>query len=384
MGSEEEDFNKFLPNNVTKDFKDTKKMSKSTDGNNNEAILKFLATMETNMNQKLDTLSKNHNDLSARVSLFEGAMDSVEFVGPDEDHNSVTVEDITANLLDEPVTQTPVDTPQAPTGEIPDDEAIKDAAEASEDLDILDEFIKLAEVNEQTDEDVDPKIATIVNSLFRKQLDKELYKKMMDDTSTARPKNCTGLQQVVTNRMIWDTFSEITKANDKKLQLQQKSIVKAGSLMTKVMAMLVKAKSNPTALDLKKLLTLSNSTLTVLGDLNFKCNMFRRTLMKKELNESYKKLCLDTIPFTSELFGDELAKLAKDIGETNKIGNKLRFNTANSFRGKYPSKFYARRASPYSFARGAYNNRGSANRGGYRGAQNQRNFHQARGGRMKR
>ena len=398
MASEEDsDFNKFLeerPGGSMKSVKDLNKPTKNSDGNNNanDKILKFLSCMEENMNLRFESLNNNHlalseqvENINARVALFEE-----EDAAADQDQGDPAAAQAggegegDANALANQLLNEA--NPAVPE----DDAGAEDEPENLQEGDLLDEFLKQAETTELLDQEVDGRVASIVNSLFKKKLDKDIYKQIMEEKATARPSNCQGLQLVSTNRMLWDTLSDYTKANDKKLQAHQKSVVKAGSLLTKIMDALVKVKGNPADLNLSELLTSTNKALSIMGDLNFNINMFRRNSMKSDLNDSYKKLCAETIPFTSELFGDELAKLAKDIGETNKIGNKIKLDRlANSFRGKYPSKFYTKRVTPYSLTRGGYNGsrgsyRGGSQRGGQNSAGTQRNFPRARGGRNRR
>ena len=48
----------------------------------------------------------------------------------------------------------------------------------------------------------------------------------------------------------------------------------------------------------------------------------------------YLHLCSPSVPYTSQLFGDDVSKAAKDIEDCSKVGNKLRFGRGRgSFRG---------------------------------------------------
>ena len=46
-------------------------------------------------------------------------------------------------------------------------------------------------------------------------------------------------------------------------------------------------------------------------------------LMKPDIGKDYASLCSPYVPFTDMLFGDDLQKQLKDIGDVNKIGAKV-------------------------------------------------------------
>ena len=244
---------------------------------------------------------------------------------------------------------------------------------------LLAEFLKQAEAVEALDEDVDVRVASIINQLFRKKMDKEKYKTLTASMETARPKNCEGLSLVQTNSMLWSNLSDLTKSRDRQLQSCQKALVRSASIMTKIFHQLVDAKGDHTKLNVTNLLKMTNDSLALMGDLNFSVNMFRRGLMKPELKDNFKKLCAETVPYTKELFGDELPKLAKEIGETAKISNKFKgtgqLAAGNNYRGKMFNRFQ-RRTTPYNPAFSGH----SSNRGAARGGFNrQQNFRPRRG-----
>ena len=145
------------------------------------------------------------------------------------------------------------------------------------------------------------------------------------------------------------------------------------SIMTKIFDKLVAAKGKPEALQIPDLINHTNKSLMLLGDANFNINMFRRNLMKPELKDQYKKLCAENIPFTAELFGEDLPKLAKDIGETAKISNQLKapnkFQAAGRGRGQDQRKNY--RYEPYNYSR--FQSRRGGNQSSYSSHSNNRN-----------
>ena len=238
---------------------------------------------------------------------------------------------------------------------------------------LLDELVKQAELSNIVDTEVDVRVASIVNALFRKKLDKDLFKELTSGVLGARPMNCEGLSPVQTNNMLWAHFFDRTKIADKKLQNQHKAIVCARAIMTRIFDKLVAAKGKPEVLQIPDLINHTNKSLMLLGDANFNINMFRRNLMKPELKDQYKKLCAENIPFTAELFGEDLPKLAKDIGETAKISNQLKapnkFQAAGRGRGQDQRKNY--RYEPYNYSR--FQSRRGGNQSSYSSHSNNRN-----------
>ena len=63
--------------------------------------------------------------------------------------------------------------------------------------------------------------------------------------------------------------------------------------------------------------------LSLLTHVNYELNMQRRQLMKPDIGKDYASLCSQQIPSTYYLFGDDLKKQLKDIGDVNKIGAKV-------------------------------------------------------------
>ena len=76
--------------------------------------------------------------------------------------------------------------------------------------------------------------------------------------------------------------------------------------------------------------------LTLLASASFDVNMRRRDNFRGDVNPSFKSLCAYHVPLTTQLFGDDISKTVKDIGETNRLGQKM--STFGGHRGKFNSK----------------------------------------------
>ena len=329
-------------------------------------LISIMSAMHANMTKQLGKLASDFTTMHSRINEIESHQMAAannnpeECINPDQVPDEVTEEGDQANLLDilkEAAASAPGQS-QAET-----EESSTTAATATDEGDILAEFLKQAETEELTDEELEPRVANILNTLFRKKMDKEKYRKLMDDISTARPKNCEALAQVTTNPMLWATLSEANKTQDRKLQSYQKELLKASAILSKIFNMLVSAKGDSTALKIIDMLKMMNNALALLGDLNFNLVMFRRNSIKPDLKPCYQKLCSETVPFSKELFGDDLAKLVKDAGEVSKLSKKVGSGpNTNSFRGKAQSSYknHQNRFDPF-------NNYNRNTRGGARG-----------------
>ena len=66
-----------------------------------------------------------------------------------------------------------------------------------------------------------------------------------------------------------------------------------------------------------------NGALAMLGHANYRTNLTRRFIMKREINPKYSHLCSDNVPMSRFLFGDDVSQSAKQIEETDKLKVKL-------------------------------------------------------------
>ena len=62
--------------------------------------------------------------------------------------------------------------------------------------------------------------------------------------------------------------------------------------------------------------------ITFLGHASFLVSLTRREFLKPDIAVAYQSVCNKSSPVTTFLFGDELPKHIKDIGEVNKIAKK--------------------------------------------------------------
>ncbi|XP_045188719.2 uncharacterized protein LOC123546483 [Mercenaria mercenaria] len=199
---------------------------------------------------------------------------------------------------------------------------------------------------EVCDESIDDTLAENVHDLFRNGIEEERYSELVKDEINCRPENCESLVVVKTNPCIWDGISQNNSYQyDKKLQNIETSVVKAGTILAKAVNKMAVLEQEHEKYG--ELIENCNDVLALLGHSNKQINMFRRDLMKPEIKSEYSHLCNHSLPFTKELFGDDISKTTKEIEDCAKISNKIRggFRGRPSFRGSYRGRFPTRNFS---------------------------------------
>jgi hypothetical protein len=210
------------------------------------------------------------------------------------------------------------------------------------------EFHKKFAKKEVTGKAVDEDLANAVNVVFQEGLTEEVWTNMSKEVH--RPENCSGLTRVRTNSVIWDNLTADVQKLDSKLQKVQDSICKAGSILTYI---LQEADSNSELGAM--LISKGMEAMGFLGHANANINFRRREVMKPQIERSFHHLCSPAMPFTDQLFGDNLTKEVRDISESNRISGKMRG------RGRGRPMFH-----PYRGGRGRARGQGNARgRAGY-------------------
>ena len=145
-------------------------------------------------------------------------------------------------------------------------------------------------------------------------------------------------------------MSANVKSEDLRRQKVQTSLVKGiTGVVLRTNKVLGCLDSIPEGRDLIQ--SLSDS-ITMLANANKEINMRHKEMIKPDLHDDYKHLCLSSIEPTSFLFGNELPKQVKDLTEVNRVGKKVTHSCsskANAFRYKSRASFgYGRNARYHS------------------------------------
>ena len=115
------------------------------------------------------------------------------------------------------------------------------------------------------------------------------------------------------NKLIWDVSAKAHN-NDKKLQNMEKYFIKAGIDLTKTMVSLSKMEKECSGdLNFTNVLNSCEDAFALLGQANVDTNMTQRDFLLPELKSEYAHLYNRSYPSTSELFGDDVSKAAKEL-----------------------------------------------------------------------
>lgn len=229
------------------------------------------------------------------------------------------------------------------------------------------EEFKLPSVFEET-ESFGPEVAEVIaqrvnDACSKKAMDsklKDLYEKYKT------PANCKYLCVPKVNSELWHDLSKESKSKDLGLQELQKGIVKASQPIIQLFDSALKARKDKSSMDPNVLLSLLADAVTFLGHASFLTSLKRREFLKPDIARPYQSVCNKSNAITTCLFGDELPKHIKEIGEVNKISRKVSGrptsikNMVNSYKrgSDTPSRSYPQRSGRKSTFLG-YRGRGS-------------------------
>ena len=228
---------------------------------------------------------------------------------------------------------------------------------------------------EQCDTNIDETLALNLTELFRNGIDEDRYEELIKSEAKSRPENCEGLVPVKMNQLIWDAVSTQARGTDRKLQNIETSVVKAASVLAKVVDKMAKMEADLANSLFGPMIDQCDDVFALLGHANRPINLARKDFLRPELNRDYSHLCSYLRPYTSQLFGDDVSKSARELEDCSKISNKMFQN--KPFRGGPTRRRMTRGAFRFrgGYTRGA---RGAA-AGAASGGQEPKNY-QRRGG----
>lgn len=176
-------------------------------------------------------------------------------------------------------------------------------------------------------------LAKLVNKMFRCKLSEKNLKDRLDRQE--RPANCEAAKPPKVNPGIWRRLREFTKKRDLQFYKIQQALIKGILPVARIADKLMVAKS-ANAEECQEMKKLGLEAMSLLTHASYEINMQRRLLLKPDIGREYSALCSSQLPFTDLLFGDDLQKHLKDIGDQNKIGAKI--TPAHKGTRPYPGK----------------------------------------------
>ncbi|XP_077978034.1 uncharacterized protein LOC144433587 isoform X1 [Glandiceps talaboti] len=199
---------------------------------------------------------------------------------------------------------------------------------------LMSDIAKDWQLEQQCAPGVDTQLATIVNTLLGERPADDIVTEKLERYN--RPENCGSLVTTRVNQLIWDQIKAETRTTEVKLQRVQTGIIKSVTAMVNVVDTLLKAHNDKTSgdMDMKHLIKTGTDAIALSAYANFELNMRRREFIKPDLHQNYRHLCSQSVPITTELFGDELSKQLKDLAEANRVGQQIS-NVRGYNRGRY-------------------------------------------------
>ena len=226
------------------------------------------------------------------------------------------------------------------------------------------EEFKLPSVFEET-ESFGPEVAEVIaqrvnDACSKRAMDsklKDLYEKYKT------PANCKYLCVPKVNLELWHDLCKESKSED--LGLRELT-GKASQPIIQLFDSALKANKDKSSMDPHVSLPLLADAVTFLGHALFLTSLKRREFLKPDIAKPYQSVCNKSNAITTCLFGDELPKHIKEIGEVNKISRKVSGrptsikNMVSSYKrgSDTPSRSYPQRSGRKSTFLG-YRGRGS-------------------------
>ena len=199
------------------------------------------------------------------------------------------------------------------------------------------EFIlpSLFEETEQFGPEIQEVIAQRINdACSKKPMDSKL-KDLQEKYKT--PSNCQNLCVPKVNLELWFDLPKDSKNRDLGMQELQKSIVKAAQPVLQLFNSTLKAKEEKSTIDPMLFLPMLADAVTFLGHASYLTSLKRKDMLKPDIAKPYQAVCSKSQAITSYLFGDELPKHIKEIGEVNKISRRVAsrpFSSSSRYGGK--------------------------------------------------
>jgi hypothetical protein len=192
--------------------------------------------------------------------------------------------------------------------------------------------------------DIDEALAANITQFMRnKPMDDVKQKELYD--SLPPPANCPGLEKIKVNPTIWTRINE-GRSVDIKFQRIHIPMVKGVTAVAMLCNKLLNAwdaSSSQVIIpeeEFGEMMELTTKAFKSFGASNFELTMKRREAMKPHMNSEYVHLCVPSVPYTDQLYGDDVTKTIKDISDNNRVCKKV-FPTGGRMKKKSSSRDFA-------------------------------------------
>ena len=207
---------------------------------------------------------------------------------------------------------------------------------------------------------INPKLASIVNSLFTNKLTDDKIKERLKRQLI--PDNCSSIIVAKCNPEIWGNLPQAKKLHDISLQKNLNVINKAAAALANIGSNLIKSKASGNApLPVNDMLSMATDAIALLGHASQELHQIRRENIKSNLPVQLKSLTYNIPKESNLLFGDDLTKRLQTLKATNAafVGHKLQrkqwqHGKSMWYKNTAPKSKYPHQRSPAFGKRGTY------------------------------
>ena len=139
---------------------------------------------------------------------------------------------------------------------------------------------KRIKTGETLGDKINEALAENVTDLFCNGMNEDQFGELTKDESNPRPENCVGLATVKTNQLIWDIISPQAQSVERKMQIIERAIVKASTVLVNTVNKMAATDENSNAIDG------CNDALAILGHTN-------RKVISQDVNSWNQKCALN-------------------------------------------------------------------------------------------
>ena len=256
-----------------------------------------------------------------------------------------------------------------------DNDEPQDMDQDSEDADILHDIALDYDLADETAAPIPDNLAKLVGSCLTNKLSDDKLKQVLDKYQ--RPQNVEGLTLTKINPEIWSKLKPEARSRDIKMQKLQQKISKATTALTQLTDRMLKDKKEKKSANWAQYIKVTMDAVSLLGSAIVDINQRHRDLIKPSLNARFRQICSAEIPVSKLLFGEDLAKVVKDLNETNRLSMQM----AQAGYSREPYNKFARRVFlGRGRGRGQRSNYYQPHFRGNRGSQNNNNNRKKYGG----
>ena len=167
----------------------------------------------------------------------------------------------------------------------------------------------------------------------------EAVKERGEKYSKLKPENVayTGVPRM--NKQVWSLTNRKTHLRDIQAQEVQSSLLLSSIPIIKTIETLNEVREGRADVDLTEVIRTLTDSVALISSANVGLVTMRKALIKADLPDNVKPICAKDTKFTPELlFGEDLPKQVKDLGETTKLFGDLKRKSVQLELGVVDSK----------------------------------------------